>query len=386
MLIDIPAADFGAINHLHAAVDEAPTCARVAKTVHCCVATEYCESCCLPVRQTSHQLSPLSHLPKQAVGTLSVVAVVVLLVETTKHPTDIVRLFLWCQLHGVAGSWWFPQMARPIPLRYQVAPRRSAASWWLVAALAMLLQLPGWQRIHAAPPIVGPLGQHVYDPDWPEVQQIITNKCLSCHRPNAKQADLSTHDALFATRDDEDHPMVKPGDPEGSLLWNYVRWNADEEPDSLLPDRPEMPAKKSEWLSAGQLEAMYRWIERGARVYVCDPPCGKRPLTELAYPSARVCAGCHPKQYTEWSRSMHAYAQRSPVFEAFNLTLVERTSGTIGTFCSRCHTPIGTALGENESQRNVDRTRISLEGVSCIVCHPVRSESPCPPDTVGGCC
>ena len=38
----------------------------------------------------------------------------------------------------------------------------------------------------------------------------------------------------------------------------------------------------------------------------------------------------------QWSRSMHAYAQHSPIFEAFNLTLIERTGGTIGTFCTRC--------------------------------------------------
>ena len=66
---------------------------------------------------------------------------------------------------------------------------------------------------------------------------------------------------------------------------------------------------------------------------------------------------------------MHAYAQHSPVFEAFNLTLVERTGGTIGTFCTRCHTEIGTALGENESLRNNCRSRVSMEGVTCVVCH-----------------
>ncbi|MFT5523763.1 MAG: hypothetical protein ACI9HK_001711, partial [Pirellulaceae bacterium] len=85
------------------------------------------------------------------------------------------------------------------------------------------------------------------------------------------------------------------------------------------------------------------------------------------------CKVCHPKQFTEWSRSMHAYSQHSPIFEAFNLTLVERTAGTIGTFCSRCHTPIGTALGENESVRNIHRSRTSMEGVTCIVCHRRKS-------------
>ena len=66
---------------------------------------------------------------------------------------------------------------------------------------------------------------------------------------------------------------------------------------------------------------------------------------------------------------MHHYAQHSPLFEAFNLTLMERTGGTLGTFCTRCHTPLGTALGENGLRRNVNRSRLSMEGVTCVVCH-----------------
>jgi hypothetical protein len=69
---------------------------------------------------------------------------------------------------------------------------------------------------------------------------------------------------------------------------------------------------------------------------------------------------------------MHAYAQHSPVFEAFNLTLLERTGGTIGTFCSRCHTPVGSSLGEPGGMRNVHRSRISMEGVTCVVCHRLK--------------
>jgi hypothetical protein len=66
---------------------------------------------------------------------------------------------------------------------------------------------------------------------------------------------------------------------------------------------------------------------------------------------------------------MHAYGQHSPAFEAFTLTLVERTGGTIGPFCTRCHTPIGVSLGETASTRNIHRSRLSMEGVTCVVCH-----------------
>ncbi|MDP6447242.1 MAG: multiheme c-type cytochrome, partial [Pirellulaceae bacterium] len=135
------------------------------------------------------------------------------------------------------------------------------------------------------------------------------------------------------------------------------------------PDSPMMPVKREEWLTAGQIEAVERWIRNGALQYRLPSQCDNRPVMETDFPSAKECGACHPRQFEQWSRSMHAYAQHSPVFEAFNLTLVERTGGTIGTFCSRCHTPIGTALGENASRRNVNRSRISMEGISCVVCH-----------------
>lgn len=130
---------------------------------------------------------------------------------------------------------------------------------------------------------------------------------------------------------------------------------------------PQMPPNDEDWLTAGQLALLERWIQKGAPQF--DPEIPGGHLTELDFPSAQECKACHPKQYQEWSRSMHAYAQKSPVFEAFALTMSERTNGTIGTFCTRCHTPVGTALGESGLVRNEHRSRLSLEGVTCVVCH-----------------
>lgn len=219
-----------------------------------------------------------------------------------------------------------------------------------------------------ANPIVAPGSP--YDADWPTVYWVLTTKCRSCHHPDHEdRQDLSTYETLMSALvdGDEDQPVVSPGHPEDSGFWECVTWNANADLDSELPDSPMMPPERDEWLSAGQLESVHRWIANGARQFRSPRHC--KPLTELDFPSAKICAGCHSKQYDEWSRSMHAYAQHSPAFEAFNLTLVERTSGTIGTFCTRCHTPVGTALGEGGGMRNVDRTRISMEGVTCVACH-----------------
>lgn len=212
---------------------------------------------------------------------------------------------------------------------------------------------------------------HPFDPDWPEICIILANKCTGCHRPNSDYTDYTSYESLMAAEVDG-MKVVEPGNLDDSMLWQYVVWNTGCEATSDQPDEPMMPPEKHEWLTSGQLALIRRWIETGANQYrhPADPHGGlRRPLLESDFPSAKQCGYCHPKQYNEWSRSMHAYAQHSPIFEAFNLALIERTGGTIDTFCSRCHTPLGTALGENGSRRNVHRSRLSMEGITCVTCH-----------------
>ncbi len=213
--------------------------------------------------------------------------------------------------------------------------------------------------------------EHPFDPDWPDVYLMLNAKCSRCHRPGGEQYDLTTYEGLLAARDASGQPLVVPGDPEQSPLWQALVWNHAAQVDSQLPDEPLMPPEPAEWLTGGQLETLARWIRNGALEYALPATCSTRPLLQIDFPSAKQCRACHPKQYDEWSRSMHHYAQHSPIFEAFNLALLERTSGTLGTFCSRCHTPLGTALGENGLRRNVHRSRLSMEGITCVVCHRV---------------
>ena len=244
------------------------------------------------------------------------------------------------------------------------------------AWLFLLISQNGSRPAVAAPHVISPK-LHGYDLDWPRVFWILANKCQRCHRPQAKTSDLTSYERLMAAKSADGTKVVIPGNPADSLLFDYSNWNAHARPNSDLPDQPMMPPDdKDDWLTSGELRTIYRWIKNGARQYARvrqyasrRAPIAKNKLIETDFPSARQCKGCHPKQYREWSRSMHAYAQHSPVFEAFNLSLIERTGGTIGTFCSRCHTPLGTALGENGSRRNVHRSRLSMEGISCVVCH-----------------
>lgn len=87
------------------------------------------------------------------------------------------------------------------------------------------------------------------------------------------------------------------------------------------------------------------------------------------FPSADECASCHPKQYREWSVSQHAYSQLSPLMVSMQIALNKGTSSTTGDFCVRCHTPIGSDIGEPASLSNLDRHPISREGITCVVCH-----------------
>jgi len=114
---------------------------------------------------------------------------------------------------------------------------------------------------------------------------------------------------------------------------------------------------------------------------VCkDPAVVMRAAVDLAhagcfdgdpFPSAKKCQPCHEDHFREWSVSQHAYAQLSPVFNAFSNTLLKLTSGTNGDFCIRCHTPVGMALEEPLNISQMDRCPTSREGVTCVVCHRI---------------
>jgi hypothetical protein len=92
---------------------------------------------------------------------------------------------------------------------------------------------------------------------------------------------------------------------------------------------------------------------------------------EDEYPTAASCAQCHPGHYEEWSVSPHAYAMMSPVFNSMHTFLTQRTSGTNGDFCIRCHTPVGMEREEKMFGSALLRSPIVVEGVSCVVCHRV---------------
>jgi nitrate/TMAO reductase-like tetraheme cytochrome c subunit len=104
-------------------------------------------------------------------------------------------------------------------------------------------------------------------------------------------------------------------------------------------------------------------------------PDGKDPHIDLymenCYPSAITCGKCHPKVYEEWRISAHAYAGISPMFHKFEMAIAQLSTGTIGTFCLRCHAPVAMHLNRPREASVVDYEHVLREGVTCVVCHRV---------------
>ncbi len=82
------------------------------------------------------------------------------------------------------------------------------------------------------------------------------------------------------------------------------------------------------------------------------------------------CRPCHPQHFAEWQTSMHAYAFVDPAFFALNTIAHQRSGGQIDQFCVKCHSPLGSLLGETPPGFDPARlSSLAAAGISCDVCH-----------------
>jgi hypothetical protein len=99
----------------------------------------------------------------------------------------------------------------------------------------------------------------------------------------------------------------------------------------------------------------------------CDG--GGQTLTTAQRMDPTACQSCHPQQYQDWSRSMHAYASEDPLFLAMNQRGQRETGGTLGTFCVKCHAPVAVAQNLTPDGLNLPALDASVKGVTCYFCH-----------------
>ena len=84
-----------------------------------------------------------------------------------------------------------------------------------------------------------------------DIQPLLKTRCIKCHGPIKPKGKLNLCGPRSLARGGESGPVVEPGSPDESTLW-----------DQVVGD--EMPPKPEEPLSAAEKALIRRWIEQGA--------------------------------------------------------------------------------------------------------------------------
>ncbi|APR87685.1 cytochrome c family protein [Minicystis rosea] len=107
---------------------------------------------------------------------------------------------------------------------------------------------------------------------------------------------------------------------------------------------------------------------------------------DLAFPAfadADACLACHGGGVAgdttllpadTWAGTMMANAARDPVFFAA-LTIAEQDAPGVGTFCLRCHSPIGFVRGHATPPDGSAFDAVDRQGIGCETCHRARTSA-----------
>lgn len=105
--------------------------------------------------------------------------------------------------------------------------------------------------------------------------------------------------------------------------------------------------------------------------YPYYPSLIKWNKSNVPFNPPETCAGCHEKQYKEWSGSVHSLAFRDPVYQGELNKGVKAVGHDIARQCEGCHSPVGMITGEVKGAGNAGLSPMALAGVSCDVCHSI---------------
>lgn len=102
------------------------------------------------------------------------------------------------------------------------------------------------------------------------------------------------------------------------------------------------------------------------------PPITVTPIFKSAdYTQPETCGTCHAEIYRQWSGSMMNFAFEDALYRGMHEQGGRETGGATDTFCSACHSPIGTFSGEVPPIDGPQVSDIAKKGVQCDFCHTV---------------
>jgi len=105
--------------------------------------------------------------------------------------------------------------------------------------------------------------------------------------------------------------------------------------------------------------------------YPYYPSLIKWNKSNVKFTPPEVCQGCHPRQYNEWTGSVHALAFQDPVYQGELNKAVKAVGHEVTRQCEGCHSAAGMITGEIKGPGIADLSPVALAGVSCDICHSI---------------
>lgn len=124
----------------------------------------------------------------------------------------------------------------------------------------------------------------------------------------------------------------------------------------------------------GFLEAVFaasKVFDVDREFYPYYPSLIKWNKSNATFTPPETCRGCHPKQYNDWTGSVHALAFQDPIYQGELNKAVKAAGHNVSRQCEGCHSPAGMVTGEIKKPGIADLSPMALAGVSCDICHSI---------------
>ncbi|MHB8788788.1 MAG: multiheme c-type cytochrome [Desulfobulbaceae bacterium] len=112
-------------------------------------------------------------------------------------------------------------------------------------------------------------------------------------------------------------------------------------------------------------------FEVDRKMYPYYPSLIKWNKSGAEFTPPEVCGECHPKQFEEWTGSVHALAFHDPVYQGELNLAVKAVGHEISRQCEGCHSAAGMVTGEIKKPGLEGLSPMALAGVSCDICHSI---------------